>query len=119
MKARKRNSNDEWKEVKYVQLEGSDILFKKDYLEFDTLSTELKTAEQIADEAHWQDVRERAAIVVMQGTITILSSDRNAFWEIVVEGFCGSKRTYPNEIAEFSVACADALVKQLKAGNYE
>lgn len=115
MKARRKNSNDEWKEVQYVQLENSDILFKRDYLEFDTLSTQFKTNEQIVDEAHWQDVRERAAIAAMQGSISILgSNDRSAFREIVVEGFSGDKKTYPNEIAEFAVACADALVEQLK-----
>lgn len=66
---------------------------------------------------HRQDVRERAAIAAMQGTITLLgSSDRAAFRDIVVEGFSGSKRTFPNEIAEFAVACADALVEQLEKG---
>lgn len=66
-------------------------------------------------DAHWLDARERAAIAAMQGTITILgSSDRTAFRDIIVEGYKGSKRTYPNEIAEFAVACADALVEQLK-----
>ena len=64
---------------------------------------------------HWQDVRERAAIAAMQGTITILSSsERSAFRDIVVEGFRGTEKTYPNEIAEFAIACADELVKRLK-----
>ena len=64
---------------------------------------------------HWQDIRERAAIAAMQGTITILSSsDRGAFRDIVTEGFRGDKKTYPNEIAEFAVACANSLIKELK-----
>ena len=52
MKARKKNSNDEWKEVIYAQLEGSDILYKEGYLEFqhDNLSTELKTTEEFIEE---------------------------------------------------------------------
>ena len=117
MKARRKNSNDEWREVKYIQLEDSDILFKQEYLEFDNIE---RTYEQIADDAHWQDVRERAAIAAMQGTITILSSsDRYAFREIVIEGFRGDEKTYPNEIAEFAVACANALIKQLKEHNNE
>ena len=67
------------------------------------------------EDGHWQDVRERATIAAMQGTFTILSSsDRGLFREVVVEGFRGDKKTYPNEIAQFAVACADALVKQLK-----
>lgn len=117
MKVRKKDSNDEWKDVIYVQLEGSDILYKERYLEFkyDESPTELKTNDQVDIEKHWQDVRERAAIAAMQGTITILSnSDRYAFSEIVVDGFGGHEKTYPNEIAEFAIACADALIKQLK-----
>ena len=71
--------------------------------------------EPIDNLTHWQDVRERAAIAAMQGTITILgSSDRNAFRDIVAEGFRGDKKTYPNEIAEFAVACAKSLVEELK-----
>ena len=117
MKARKRNSNDEWKEIKYVQLEDSDILYKEEYIEFqhDNLSTELRTFDQTEEEKHWRDIREKSAIAAMQGTITILSSsDRYAFSEIVVEGYSGKEKTYPKEIAEFAIACADALVTQLK-----
>lgn len=67
------------------------------------------------EDEHWQDVRERAAIAAMQGTITILGgNDRYAFRDVVVEGFHGEKRTFPNEIADFAVACADALIEQLK-----
>lgn len=70
--------------------------------------------EQTEDE-HWRDLRERAAIAAMQGTMSILgSSDRTAFRDIVVDGFIGDKHTYPCEIAEFAVACADALIKKLK-----
>lgn len=117
MKARKRNSNDEWKDVIYAQLEGSDILYKEQYLEFqpDTLSTELKTYDQVDMEKYWQSIRNQASIAAMQGTITILSnSDRYAFSEIVVDGFGGHEKTYPNQIAEFAIACADALIEQLK-----
>ena len=117
MRARKKGSNYEWEEIKYVQLEGSDILFKEEYLEFeqDPSSSKLETCDQVYEERYWQEVRVRAAIAAMQGTITILSnSDRYAFHEIVVEGFGGHEKTYPNEITEFAVACADALVEQLK-----
>ena len=68
---------------------------------------------QLPDE--WQRVRIQAAIAAMQGTITILSSsDRCAFRDIIVEGFSGDKKTYPNEIAEFAVACAESLIEELK-----
>ena len=56
MKARKKNSNNEWQDIVYVQLKDSDILYKQEYLEFDTLSTELKTNEQIADETHGKKI---------------------------------------------------------------
>lgn len=70
---------------------------------------------ETATDEHWQDVRERAAIAAMQGTITILgSSDRYAFREIVVEGYKGEEKTYPKEIAQFAVACADAIITELK-----
>jgi len=63
----------------------------------------------------WQDIRERAAIAAMQGTITILgSSDRSAFRDVVVEGYRGNEKTFPKEIAQFAVACADALIEELK-----
>ena len=120
MKARKKNSNNEWQDIAYVQLKDSNILYKQEYLEFDTISTELKANEQIADETHRRDVRERAAIAAMQGTMTILgSNDRGAFREIVVEGYRGKERTYPKEIAEFAVACADALIEEFKREKYE
>lgn len=70
---------------------------------------------EINIDEHWQDIRERAAIAAMQGVITLLSSsDRTAYREIVVEGFRGIKRTFPNEISEFAVSCANALIEQLK-----
>ena len=63
----------------------------------------------------WQSLRNQAAIAAMQGTITILgSSNRYAFTEVVVEGYKGKEKTYPKEIAQFSVACADALIEELK-----
>ena len=102
MKARKKGSNYEWENVAYVQLEGSDILFKEQYLEFqhDNLSTELKTYDQVKEEKHWQDVRERAAIAAMQG---LLSNADNKF-------VLNSLKVMPKN----AVIIADALVKQLK-----
>lgn len=123
MKARRKGTNCPFKTVEKIQLKDSDILYDANVMEVeqdvitthDTLSTDLKTFDQIDEGKHWQDLRERAAIAAMQGTITILSSsDRYAFRDIVVEGFSGDKKTYPNEIAEFAVACADALVEHLK-----
>lgn len=65
-------------------------------------------------------LKNQAAIAAMQGTITLLgSSDRYAFNQIVAEGYIGNEKTYPKEIAQFSVACANALVEELKINNYE
>ena len=98
MKARKKNSNNEWQDIAYVQLKDSDILYKREYLEFDTLSTELKTNEQIADETHWRDVRERAAIAAMQG---MLSNPTK---------YLADGDTYP----KVAVRYADVLIEELK-----
>lgn len=100
MKARKKGSKDEWKNVAYVQLEDSNILYKERYLEFqhDESPTELKTNDQVDEEKHWQDVRERAAIAAMQG----LLADSTFINEPIIK------------IEEISVSYADALVKQLK-----
>lgn len=57
-------------------------------------------------------LREIAAIHAMAATISLMD-DPEAF-NIVVDGFSGDNKTYPNEIAEFAVVCADALVKQLE-----
>lgn len=103
MKARRRNSNDEWKEVKYVQLEGRDILFQQDYLEFDTTD---KTNEQIANDAHWQDVRERAAMAALQGILANAS-------------LVDMQYEYRITVAKASVGYADELVKKLKEQNNE
>ena len=65
------------------------------------------------EKTNWAALRNQAAIAAMQGTITILSS-KNAFYEVVVEGYRGEKKTYPNEIAQFAVACADALIEELR-----
>lgn len=101
MKARKKNSNDEWQDVAYVQLKNSDILYKQEYLEFDTLSTELKTNEQIANENHWQDVRERAAIAAMQGMVSNPALvDESLNYRITIE--------------EAAIGYADALIEELE-----
>lgn len=76
---------------------------------------EISFIEEQTEDEHWRDVRERAAIAAMQGTITILgSSNRYAFTEVVVEGYKGNKKTYPDEIAQFAVFCANALTEELK-----
>lgn len=76
---------------------------------------EVEIIQEPTEDEHWQNIREHAAIAAMQGTIHILgSSDRYAFREVVVEGYSGNEKTYPKEIAEFAVACADALIEELK-----
>ena len=106
MKARKRNSNDEWKEIKYVQLEDSDILYKEEYIEFqhDNLSTELKTFDQTDEKKHWQDVREKSAIAAMQSIIPTQDGRYSLCDEYLRYGDC----------AEESIKYADALIEQLK-----
>lgn len=115
MKARRKGTDAPFKDVNKIGLKDSDILYNADVVEFQGDANLLLGLEPTPDENHWQEVRERAAIAAMQGTITILSnSDRTAFREIVVDGFRGNKKTYPNEIAEFAYACANALIEQLE-----
>lgn len=67
------------------------------------------------DTTDWKALRNQAAMAAMQGTITILGSgDGSAYNAVVVEGYTGKEKTYPKEIAQFAVACADALIEQLK-----
>ena len=61
-------------------------------------------------------IRTQAAIAAMQGTISMLSGDCVAFKIVVADNYTGAKKSYPNEIAEFAVACADALIEELKKG---
>lgn len=97
MKARKRNSNDEWQEVEFVQLKNSYVITKADQMEFD-----IPHGKEQAEDEHWQDVRERAAIAAMQG---ILSAP-------VVEGV--DPNPSQKHIAELAVMQADLLIEQLK-----
>lgn len=108
MKARIRNSNDNWQEIEYILLENSSYPQSADLMEFeqdvitthDTLSTEIKTFDQAEDEKHWQDVRERAAIAAMQALM-------NTFGP-----------TYKKEMyAKLAIEQADALIEQLKKRN--
>ena len=98
MKARiKRNSNDEWQEVEYVQLKNSYVITKADQMEFDTPVNSASTEEQ-----HWQDLRERAAIAAMQG---ILCAP-------VVEGV--DPNPSQKIVAKWAVMQADLLIEELK-----
>jgi hypothetical protein len=62
---------------------------------------------------HWQRLREQVAIEAMKCAIKLLP-DENAYYDIVSKPFTGETKNYSNEIAEFSVKCADALIEQLK-----
>ena len=105
MRARRKGTNNPYTRVEKIQLQDLDILYDADVMEFeshpiemsDTLSTELNTNSQIANEAHWQDVRERAAMAALTGTL----ADTNT---------AGSYDSF----AEAAVAYADALVERLK-----
>ena len=97
MKARKRNSNDDWEEVEYVQLKNSYVITKADQMEFDTPVNSASTEEQ-----HWQDVRERAAIAAMQG---ILCSP-------IVEGV--DPNPSQEQVAKLAIMQANVLIAKLK-----
>ena len=62
MKARKRNSNDDWQEVEYVQLKDSYVITKADQMEFENENI----TPTLID---WEQVRINAAIAAMQGLL--------------------------------------------------
>lgn len=101
MKARKRNSNDDWQEVEYVQLKDSYVITKADQMEFENETTGgTKYLPNYAYD-HWKDVRERAAIAAMQG----LLANPQLFYDngeekIIIEAKAMSK--------------ADELIRRLK-----
>lgn len=102
MKARRSDTNDQWKEIKYVQLEDSDILYKAEVMEFDVPLSESELYEQRGLDSrlqdYWQDVRVRAAITAMQG----------------IMNFFGSIDYNRDTIAKLAVEQADALIEELK-----
>ena len=102
MKARRSDTNDQWKEIKYVQLEDSDILYKAEVMEFNVPLSESELYEQRGLDSplqdYWQDVRERAAIAAMQG----------------VMNFFGSIDYNKETIAKLAIEQADALIKELR-----
>ena len=90
MKARRKGTNEPFREIETVEIKGVvGVYFAKD-VEFE------QQQEPTSD--HWQDVRERAAIAAMQG----------------VMNFFGSLDYDRETIAELAVKQADALVKKLK-----
>lgn len=114
MKARLNGTKDPFVEITEVSLANKPyVVYDASRIEFEQELNQLNPEEEKL--RHLETIRQQTAIAAMQGTITILSnSDRYAFSEIVVEGYRGKEKTYPKEIAEFAVACADALVEKLK-----
>lgn len=116
MKARRKGTNNPFKTVEKIQLKDSDILYDANIMEFeqdvipthDTLSTELKTFDQINEEKHWQDVHERAAIAAMQGMLANPELMENTEWD---------GRNYRWKIEQKAVLYADALIEELKKRN--
>ena len=104
MKARRSNTNDQWKEIKYVQLENSDILYKAEVMEFDVPLSESELYEQrgLASrlQDYWQDVKERSAIAAMQAILS------NPNFKICDESI--------DVIPKNAVLFANALVDELK-----
>lgn len=62
----------------------------------------IETEQKIEQDAHWQEIRERAAIATMHGYLI----------SPIVEGI--NPNPSREEIVEHSLAIADELVKQLK-----
>ena len=86
MKARRKGTDNPFREIEMASIKGVEGLYLGEELEFEQSTSD-----------HWQDVRERAAIAAMQG---LLAHDGDAYLESV--------------IAMEAIIYADALVKELK-----
>lgn len=62
---------------------------------------DIELIQETTEDEHWQNVKERAAIAAMQG---MLSCGKGALYY----------KEMTNDIAKVAVACADALVEELK-----
>lgn len=62
------------------------------------------------EESDWSAFRREAAKAAMQGILSGGADWQGTLTECREDGRC----EYPSEIANFAVACADALIKQLK-----
>ena len=102
MKARKRNSNDDWQEVEYVQLKDSYVITKADQMEFENENS-------VSTSTDWEQVRINAAIAAMQGLISDTQTI-NALAKSAIE----DNITVSEQAAIESVELADELVKRLK-----
>lgn len=64
---------------------------------------------------YFSEFHRQAAIEAMRAAIPMITDDE--FNNMLSEGFDTKngelKKTYPNEIAQFAIACADALVEQI------
>ena len=94
MRARKRNSNDDWQDVEYVQLKDSYVITKADQMEFENENS-------VSTSTDWEQVRINAAIAAMQG----LLANPQLFYDngeekIIIEARAMSK--------------ADELIRRLK-----
>ena len=91
MKARIKGFDDPFTEIETLTMKGVNGTFYVDDIEFE------QQQETTAD--HWQDLRERAAIVAMQSFLSF----GNTYKHITPEGCADNALRY-----------ADALVKKLK-----
>ena len=94
MKARKRNSNNDWQEVEYVQLKDSYVITKADQMEFENENS-------VSTSTDWEQVRINAAIAAMQG----LLANPQLFYDNGEEKI---------NIEAMAISQADELVRRLK-----
>ena len=107
IRAKRKGTENPFKRVEKVQLEGIDILYSVDALEFeDNLPTNLKTNNQ-EEEKHWQEVREMAAIAAMPMCHAVATN-------VLMRGGSLIEKTLTEQVAKNAVEYADALIKQLK-----
>lgn len=109
MIAKRKGTENPFRRVEKVQLEGMDILYSADVMEFehDGLSTELKTYNQMEEGKHWQEIREMAAIAAMPMCHAVATN-------VLMRGGSLTEKTLTEQVAKNAVEYADALINQLK-----
>lgn len=113
MKARRLGTDSPFVEIQYVQLTDSDILYKAEVMEFesepnfDYLSTEIKTNQQLAEMGYWDKLRCQAAITVLPQCIATCN-------EVLMRGGALQEGSIARLVSKMASQYADGLIAELK-----
>lgn len=113
MKARRLGTDSPFVEIDKVQLKDNYILYSAEVMEFevgqnfDYLSTELKTNQQLAEADYWEKLRHQAAIAVLPQCVSTCN-------DVLMRGGSIQENTIAKQVSNMALQYADELIKQLK-----